>query len=82
MTDICPHCGSNLRGEPIPQEYRDKGWYGDGTHYSRMIGHEISGIYDGVLFWSCPDCGGRWHRFPVGDSLWFKAEPYVGVLPR
>jgi ribosomal protein L37AE/L43A len=27
---------------------------------SLMIrGHEIRGVYDGVLFWSCDDC--RWH---------------------
>ena len=61
-TDICPLCGSDLTGEPIPQEYIDKGYYAPGaTHYSRMIG-----IYDVALdrtvAWQCPDCGGQWPR--------------------
>lgn len=66
MSDVCPHCDADLQGEPIPQEYIDKGYYGPpetaSTHYSRLIGVEIRGAYDGVLFWQCPDCGGRWHR--------------------
>lgn len=36
--------------------------WGDKTHYSRVIGHEVPEIYDGVLFWSCPDCGKAWPR--------------------
>lgn len=31
--------------------------------YSRMMGYEIRGVYDGVLFWGCPDCGHLWPRF-------------------
>jgi hypothetical protein len=76
-TETCPHCGSDLRGEPIPQDYRDAGWYGDNTHYSRTIGVEIRGVYDGMLFWRCPDCGGHWHRWPEGHYLRARAEPYV-----
>lgn len=79
MTDICPHCGADLRGSPIPQEYREKGWYGTETHYSRLIGVEVQGIYDGILYWQCPDCGGRWHRFPEGDPLRERAERYVAA---
>lgn len=33
-----------------------------------VIGIEIRGLYDGVLFWLCPYCTHRWHRFPVGDE--------------
>lgn len=73
----CPHCGADLRGDPIPQEYLDAGYY-SGTHYSRVIGVQVRGEYDGVLYWSCPDCGGRWHRFPVGDYRRGRAEGYVG----
>lgn len=41
--------------------------YGEGTtHFSRVIGHEVRGVYDGVLFWSCPDCGKAWPRFTDG----------------
>jgi Zn ribbon nucleic-acid-binding protein len=28
-------------------------------------GHEIRGVCDGVLFWSCVDCGFSWPRFSI-----------------
>lgn len=31
--------------------------------FSRMMGYEIQGVYDGILFWGCPDCGHLWPRF-------------------
>lgn len=68
--EVCPN-GCDLQGDPIPQEYIDKGYYAEGTtHYSRMIGVDggWSGIYDGVIYWLCPDCGVRWHRFPEGTG--------------
>jgi hypothetical protein len=66
VTDICPN-GHDLTGDPIPQEYIDAGHYSPGTtHYSRMIGVEIRGVYDGVLYWLCPDCGIKWPRFENG----------------
>lgn len=27
-----------------------------------LLGHEVPGIYDGVLFWSCMSCGRAWSR--------------------
>jgi hypothetical protein len=48
--------------------------------YSHKIGNEIGGIYDGVLFWSCPFCGGRWHRFTEGGDLRKRAQPYVDAI--
>lgn len=83
--DTCPQ-GCNLQGVEIPREYLEKGYYGswepeDGPrHYSRMIGVEIPGVYDGVLYWACPDCGARWHRFKDegwGVDLHEAAAPYV-----
>jgi ssDNA-binding Zn-finger/Zn-ribbon topoisomerase 1 len=51
----CPKCKASWRGPPIPKKYR--GSYGKGaTHYSRLIGVEIRGGYDGVSYWECPDC--------------------------
>lgn len=82
----CPHCGTDQVGEPIPEEHLLAGYYHlpdqpwDGVtpeYYSRTIGIEISGIYDGVLFWQCPDCGGKWHRFPEGDYRRSRADRYV-----
>ena len=58
---ICPHCNSDLRGEPIPE--KDREFFGDKTHFSRKIGIEIMGGYDGVQYWKCPDCKVEWDRF-------------------
>jgi len=65
----CPSCGSSLQGAPIPEEHRLAGLYGDNppTHYSRKVGIEYPGVYDGVLIWSCPDCGAKWPRFTYGS---------------
>ena len=80
----CPHCGADLRGKQIPEDYLRAGYYGawDGSprYYERTIGVEIPGLYDGMLFYQCPDCGGRWHRFLAfgpGARLHELAEPYV-----
>lgn len=81
MTDICPHCGVDLRASRIPQEYIDKGFYGAPTqeprYYYNTIGIEVRGVYDGVLYWKCPSCGGVWHRFPPGDYRHERAKEYV-----
>ena len=63
--DICPN-GCDLRADLIPQEYIDKGYYGDSTHFSRLMGIEIP-EYDGVLIWNCPECGLYW---PAVSALW------------
>lgn len=60
----CPN-GCDLHGPSIPKESRQH-YSKDATHFSRMIGVEIPGLYDGVCYWMCPDCGERWHRFADG----------------
>ena len=40
------------------------GWSNENRErFSRLIGVEISGNYDGVSYWQCPDCGTTWNRF-------------------
>lgn len=77
----CPLCGGSLVGPAIPEEYRQGGFYGPPetapTHYSNMIGIEIPTVYDGVLYWECPYCHGRWHRWPPESKLYAVAEHYV-----
>jgi len=36
-----------------------------------VSGHERPEVCDGVLFWSCADCGHTWPRFtsPLSDGL-------------
>lgn len=63
--DLCPLCGADLAYEH------------DGKTYSHLIGVEIPGLYDGTLFWQCPFCEGRWHKFPEGHHYRKRAEPYV-----
>ncbi|OGM09255.1 hypothetical protein A2Z67_04930 [Candidatus Woesebacteria bacterium RBG_13_36_22] len=58
----CPVCKVDWRGKKIPKEYKEH--YPSGaTHYSRLIGIEIQGGYDGVSYWECPDCKTRWDRW-------------------
>lgn len=61
MHEQCPKCGANLK---------------DGG-YSRKLGIEIRGVYDGILYWMCPDCGEPWHRWPPGDPLRARANFYM-----
>lgn len=65
----CPHCGADLT-RALP----------DGGTGTRTIGVQIWGVYDGVLFWRCPDCGGSWHRWTPADWLRMHeaAARYVG----
>ena len=38
---------------------------------------EVPRVYDGGLYYQCPDCGGRWHRWPEDHRLRAVAAPYV-----
>jgi hypothetical protein len=71
---ICPRCAANLRGEATP---RAGGGSQAPTHYSRVIGVVVSEVYDGVLLWMCPECGGKWHRWPEGTDRHAAAERYM-----
>jgi len=71
--------GCDLRGNEIPEENRH--YYQEGTtHYSRMIGIDGGrlGIYDGVIAWTCPDCGIIWNRFSdKNDRRYLEAEKFI-----
>lgn len=78
--EFCPHCGESFRGPEIPQEYIDKGYYGEGTqYYSTKLGIEVKGAYDGVLIWKCEKCNHMWPRFSVEswESLHNKAVAII-----
>jgi hypothetical protein len=57
----CKANGCDLRGEPISEAYLKED--SEVTHYSRKIGHEVLGYYDGVSFYHCPICKGWWCRW-------------------
>ena len=67
---VCPHCHSSL-------VYSYTGSNGVSREYSRAIGVEVPGTYDGILYWQCPDCGHRWHRWPVHSPMQYAAQPYI-----
>ena len=48
---------------------------------TRMTGVEIRGVYDGVLYYQCMECGKARHRFSDQDDprLYNKAIPYVNA---
>lgn len=62
--DVCPHCAVDLAyvGE-------------SGQRFSHRIGVEIRGVYDGVLFWACPECWTPWHRWD--DHMVTQADLYM-----
>jgi rubredoxin len=67
ITHTCPHCGVSLDGELIPGEYYVTVGKPDAPQrFIREIGVEVRGVYDGILYWQCPDCGGNWPRFAEG----------------
>lgn len=71
---FCPHCRANLRGNSIPVQ--DQHLFG-ATHFGREIGHEVMGVYDGVLYLQCPECDGTWQRWSEGSWQYEKAIPYM-----
>lgn len=73
--NTCPHCAVDLIGPMIPENLRAS-HYGGATHFRREILVEIWGVYDGGLFYRCPDCEGTWHRWPEGDWRREKAASF------
>lgn len=73
--NICRYCDADLVGAAYTNEYHSGQGVGSVPDQSSEIqyarlewGHEEPGIYDGILYWSCPFCGGTWHRFEPGDG--------------
>ncbi len=57
----CPICGESFVGKEIPKEYLH--YYGNKTHYSKIIGIEIPHLYDCCIMWKCGDCETYFRRF-------------------
>ena len=76
--DACPHCAADLRGTALPAEYLPYFTKG-ATHFSRKIGVEHPDLYDGVLYWRCPDCGGAWQRYTAGSPLYASAARCIAA---
>ena len=40
----------------------EKESYSEPYHFSKLIGIEVQGKYDGISYWECPFCKARWDR--------------------
>lgn len=65
--DKCPHCSSDLRGEPIPEHLHK--YYDAPYYWRREIGIEYPDKYDGIWEWRCPDCLGTWPAEIAKENL-------------
>jgi rubredoxin len=45
-----------------------------------LIGCEIQGVYDGILYWHCPKCNINWHRFPQGHYNRLRADKWLQTV--
>jgi len=57
----CPECKTSWVAGDIPEEHREH--YSPPYKYSRLIGIELRGKYDGVSYWQCPECKTKWNRW-------------------
>lgn len=74
--EACPLCGADLTGDLINKDYRYADWDAAPQFYSRTIMVEIPEVYDGGLYYMCPDCNGAWHRW-TNPRMRDKAQKYI-----
>lgn len=75
----CFSCGFDLSYSVDTETFDDAG-NSTGTErreYSHLLGIEISAIYDGILYWQCPNCNHRTNRWPEGHFLHDRAEHWI-----
>lgn len=56
--------------EKCPECERELLYQVDGKTYSKLIGLEVRGKYDGVSYWACPFCQVVWDRFTGKRQDW------------
>lgn len=57
--------------EPMPDLLQcpkgcDNDYIVDDKVYSKIVGVQINGVYDGIAYWFCPQCAAKWQRFDHG----------------
>lgn len=68
--DRCPSCEESWIGDPIPtnilHHYNSAESMAEGkprnTHWRKVIGVEVFGVYDGIHHWMCPKCKTQFAR--------------------
>jgi len=62
----CPRCLSSWDGGPIPEAIREH--YSPPYRWSKCIGIELPGVYDGIHHWKCPACDTEFPRWMEKDG--------------
>ena len=62
---LCPHCGIELTHRPVIAS--------DAS--TTRVGVEYPDLYDGILFWRCPQCDWAWPRE-------FRHQRYLALASR
>ena len=57
----CPECNESWDAGDIPEKSRQH--YSPPYKWSKLMGIEIEGGYDGISIWECPFCKTQWDRF-------------------
>lgn len=68
----CLKCKASFDGGPIPENIREH--YSPPYRWSRLIGIQISSLYDGVSYWRCPDCKYTWKALNFKDIPEWKED--------
>ena len=59
-----------------------KGKYSPPYRWSRVLGVEIQGMYDGISYWQCPDCKTTWSRFTLEEEEIQPISPYSSFIDK
>lgn len=80
----CPRCLTSWDGGPIPEAVRQH--YSPPYRWSKLVGVEIPGVYDGVHHWKCFSCQTtfpRWIEDAEGKPVhrMFRDEKHLEIAP-
>lgn len=66
------------RWEKRTEQCKENHYYSKSAKYFyKTIAVEVHGVYDGALYYMCPDCNGTWHRWPETHRLFEAAAPFI-----
>ena len=63
--------GKEYTDEELEEQMKEH--YAPPYRYSKLIGIEVMGGYDGISYWQCPFCKATWDRF-TGNEVEFNDD--------
>jgi len=92
---LCPTCGCNWDGGNVYESLRNHEAYADKSdeqvreiasnygspeqRFSKIIGIEIRGVYDGVCKYRCPECATEWPRAGIPHAATSRRDRFIVV---